>query len=59
MTKAAVTPAEAFEMLSISRTTGYAMLKDGRLRSVRIGPHKIIVPVTEIERLLAPEQEAA
>jgi excisionase family DNA binding protein len=41
----------AGELLSISRTQAYRLIKDGELKTVNIGT-KMIVPVTEIQRFL-------
>src|SRR3569623_583805 len=40
----AVTPREAFELLSIGRDTGYEAIRRGEIRSVKIG-RRILVPI--------------
>jgi hypothetical protein len=47
----AVNVATAGELLSISRTQAYKIIKDGELKTVDIGSKKI-VPLTEIQRFL-------
>ncbi|MDE2098113.1 MAG: helix-turn-helix domain-containing protein [Patescibacteria group bacterium] len=48
----ALSPGEAFETLSVSRNLGYRLLRTGQLKSVRISPRKIVVPLTAIEAFL-------
>lgn len=43
--------AETAALLGVSRTTVHALLRSGRLRSVKIGARRLI-PVAEVERLL-------
>lgn len=45
-------PAEAAHTIGCGRTTIYELIKQGRLRVVKIGV-RTIIPRTEIERLLA------
>jgi excisionase family DNA binding protein len=40
---------------SIGRSTAYTMIRDGRLRSIRVGGRRLI-PVVDAERLLRPEE---
>ena len=47
----AVSPEEFGLLANIGRTSAYAAIHRGEVRSVRIG-NKICVPVREIERLL-------
>lgn len=49
--KLVVKPSEAFEMMSISRSKGYAMLASGEIRSIRIGRH-IRVPVAALQEYI-------
>ncbi len=60
--KLVVKPSEAFEMMSISRSKGYAMLASGEIRSIRFG-RNIRVPVAAlqeyIERKLAEQTSDA
>lgn len=44
--------AEAFRMLSIGRTTGYALIKERRLRLVKIGG-KSLIPRHSIQAFLS------
>ena len=48
-----VPPKVAFHILSVGRTTGFAMLKDGRLEKVRLGPRSIGVTMASIRRVAA------
>jgi excisionase family DNA binding protein len=50
--KLALTIEEACQALTISRTTLYELLAEGRLRSVTAGRRRLI-PLSELERLLA------
>lgn len=45
-------PAEAAKIIGISRTQAYRLVELGEIRSTRIGERRIIVPKSEIERLL-------
>lgn len=47
----ALTVEEAAHALSIGRTMAYYLIKDGRLRVVKIG-HRTVVPVTALEEFL-------
>jgi excisionase family DNA binding protein len=51
-TPAAFDPDGFARHLGLGRTTVYAMVKDGRLRSVKVGRRRLI-PATEVERLLS------
>jgi excisionase family DNA binding protein len=44
-------PSEAFELLGISRSKGYALLASGEIRSIRIG-RSIRVPVTALKEYI-------
>lgn len=60
--RAALSPNEAAKALSISRATLYRMAQRGSLRMVKLaGSGRTVVPVSEIQRLLAvePVREAA
>jgi predicted site-specific integrase-resolvase len=59
MTKTAVTPAEAFASLSLSRTLGYRMIAEGRLRATRVTPKKLIIATSELERFAQERDSAA
>ncbi|WP_433051132.1 helix-turn-helix domain-containing protein [Dactylosporangium sp. CS-033363] len=59
MARKSVRPAEAAELLSVSRDTVYVLMRSGRLRSVKLGRARLI-PISAIEELLsASEQEDA
>lgn len=49
-------PKRAFELLDISRSTGYAMLASGELPSVRIG-RAVRVPVDELKAWIRRQTE--
>lgn len=51
MTRLAVSVAEAAQMLSISKATGYRLATSGRLPVVRLGG-RVVVPVAAIHALL-------
>jgi excisionase family DNA binding protein len=53
----AVSPDQAAVRLGLGRSLTYAMLKDGRLKSVRAG-RRILVPLAEIKRFLDPLERA-
>ncbi len=48
-----VRPAEAARRLSIGQTKLYAMLAEGRLSAVKLGQRCTLIPISEIEKLLA------
>ena len=54
----ALTVEEAAHALSIGRTMAYYLIRDGRLRVVKIG-HRTVVPVKAIEEFLGTFGEAA
>ena len=54
----AVTPREAFELLSIGRDTGYEAIRRGEIPSVKIG-RRILVPIAGLEKMLADASKAA
>jgi predicted site-specific integrase-resolvase len=43
---------EAFEILGISEGTGHALIKAGKIKTVRLGPRLPIITDREIDRLL-------
>jgi len=47
-----VRPREAFQMLGIGETTGFAMMRDGRLERVQLGPRAVAVTMDSIRRLV-------
>jgi excisionase family DNA binding protein len=50
----AYSPQEAAMTLGLCLNTIYKLIKQGQLRSVKLD-RKILIPTTEIERLLSPE----
>jgi excisionase family DNA binding protein len=46
-----VRPAEAADLIGVSRSTMYALIASGAVRSVRIDGRMIRIPLTELERL--------
>jgi excisionase family DNA binding protein len=49
--KVLLRPAEAARALSVSRSKAYQMIKDGTLRSVRLGNRSVRVPVDAVREL--------
>lgn len=47
----ALSPAEAFALLGISKGLGYELLRTGKLRSVKAG-RRILIPVAAIDEYL-------
>ncbi len=56
--KLAYSPAEAAEATALGLTTIYAMMKDGRLKRVKIGT-RTVIPRSSLEALLTGDGEAA
>ena len=50
----ALTIEQTCEALTISRPTFYELVAAGRLRTIKVGRRRI-VPITEVERLLADD----
>lgn len=50
----AVKPEEAFKILGIGRNNGYKLIKEGKIRTVKLG-RRILVPIAAIEELLKPQ----
>jgi len=48
----AVSPAEAFALLGVSRGLGYELLRSGKLRSVKAG-RRVLIPVVAIDEYLS------
>ena len=44
-------PDDAALVLGLGRTTTYALIREGRLRSIKVGRRRLI-PASEIERFL-------
>jgi excisionase family DNA binding protein len=53
MTKLSVGLEEAQEMTGLSHFTLRRLVKNGKLKSARVG-RRILIPITEIERLVRP-----
>jgi excisionase family DNA binding protein len=53
--KRLLSPQEFAQRLSVSRWTVYAMLRDGRIQSVKIG-RLVRIPESEVERLIEAAQ---
>ena len=51
----AVTVEQAAKLLSIGRSLAWSKIKDGTIRSIRLG-NRVLVPMTVIDELLNPEQ---
>lgn len=50
----AVTVEQAAKLLSIGRSLAWSKIKDGTIRSIRLG-NRVLVPMTVIDELLNPE----
>jgi len=48
----AVSPDEAFRRIGVSRALGYKLIKDGTIKSVRLGERRLLVPIAALEKLL-------
>ena len=53
-----LTPAQARERLNLGRNTVYELLREGRLRSIRVG-RLIRIPEAEIDRFIGEAQAHA
>lgn len=47
---------EAAKLLRISRSTMYRLLKSGKLRTVRLGERRRLVPESAVEELVRQEE---
>jgi len=56
--KLAYSPAEAADATGLGQTTIYAMMKDGRLKRVKIGT-RTLIPRSSLEALFESDGEAA
>lgn len=54
----ALTRDEAAEMLSVSRVTVDRYIREGLLKSVKIGPRMVRITPESVDALLTPETEA-
>jgi excisionase family DNA binding protein len=52
----AYSPGELAKALGISRTYAYSLVRDGRIRSIRVGS-RWLVPVREVEAFLRKAEE--
>jgi len=50
--KLAVSVVEAAKLISVSKSTAYALIEQGRLPAIRVGEKRIIVPVKSLEHWL-------
>lgn len=48
LTKAAYEADEAFELLSLKRTQGYQLVREGEIGSIRVG-RKLLIPASAIQ----------
>lgn len=44
---------DAGKILGVSRPTAYALVKQGKLPVLKLGPHKFVVPISALEKYLA------
>ena len=44
---------DAAEVIGVSRSTMYELVRDGRVRTVHISERKRVIPLVELERFLA------
>jgi len=56
--KLAISVREASARLGISEGTTWAMIRAGRMPSVRISPRRVVIPVAALERLLSNSADA-
>jgi excisionase family DNA binding protein len=59
LTARAYSIAEAADRLSISQKTLRRMAQDNRIKVLKISARRLVVPESEISRLLDPQREAA
>jgi excisionase family DNA binding protein len=55
LTELTVSVWDAARSLGIGRDACYTLIRDGRLKSIRIGTGKIRIPLTELEAFIARE----
>ncbi|MFC1902350.1 helix-turn-helix domain-containing protein [Chloroflexota bacterium] len=58
MEKLAVSVVEAARLISVSKSTAYALIEQGHLPAVRVGEKRLIVPVKALEAWLEKQSEA-
>ncbi len=51
-------PSEAFELLGVGRSTGYALLASGALPSIRIGRRSVRIPADALKRWIENQLKA-
>lgn len=56
MDKLAVSVTEAARLISLSKSTTYALIEQGRLPAVRVGAKRLIVPVKSLESWLVNKE---
>lgn len=59
MDKLAVSVAEAARMVSLSKSTYYQLVEEGRAPAIRITSKRLIVPVAELQAWLTAKSEVA
>jgi len=59
MEKLAVSVTEAARLLSVSKSTAYALIEQGLLPAVRVGEKRLIVPVKALEDWLEKQSTRA
>lgn len=52
MEKAGYAPKEFAQYVGISEPTVYRLIKNGKIRTVKIGPRRILIPMGEVNRIL-------
>lgn len=48
----AVSPNQAARMIGVGRNLVYQMIKAGEIRAIRLGERRLLVPLSELNRLL-------
>lgn len=48
-----LTVEDAGKVIGVSRATAYELVRKGVIPAIRLGPHKIVVPIAALERYLA------
>ena len=60
MTEPLLVPAqEGFRRIGIGRDAGYRAVREGRLRVVRLGTRRLLIPVSELERFVERESNGS
>ncbi len=57
-TRTGLGPKEFGKMTGISDPTVYRLIKIGKIKAVRIGPRRLLIPIGEVERILQYGTEA-